>query len=180
MGGGGKFERPTIELPFDPGIEMMTCEPQHARLTRRACARMYMSTLSGPRPEPFEARHTCVGCPIGAANSGNPSGYVTVQAQVWRNACCRCRQSAPRLINGFRCISCYNRHREAIRGRDRKGHRPRLIDRLYTAALVVFDGGKESRFEMERVVDASELLVTLARQAKGPLAFSRPAAAHAA
>ena len=67
------------------------------------------------------------------------------------------------------CISCYNRHREALKGRNAKGTRPGLV--LRDLVLEVDDGGVVRRVRHEQVVSAAEAMLAEARRASGPLAF---------
>ncbi len=81
------------------------------------------------------------------------------------------------MVSGRFCISCYNRHREALKGRNAKGTRPRLV--LRDVVLNLEDGSVVRRVRHDQVVSAAEAMLAEARCAKGPLAFlsapSRPA-----
>ena len=80
-----------------------------------------------------------------------------------------------RLINGRLCVSCYNREREALIGKNAKGGRPMICDVLHTERLAVIDGsGSGSVIEAGPVVGIVEAIVAMMRTATGPLAFGRP------
>lgn len=76
------------------------------------------------------------------------------------------------MVGGLLCISCYNRHREALRGRNAKGTRPGLADRLHTVRLEV--AGRPVR--VEAVTGRVEAMLALGKRqvAPGPIAFGRP------
>ena len=64
----------------------------------------------------------CNGCPIGAEHAGeNPAPPVRA-----RLPCVRCGRSDLRLLSRCLCISCYNREREAVKGRNAKGIRAEI------------------------------------------------------
>jgi hypothetical protein len=92
------------------------------------------------------------------------------------HVCPRCLRPAPRLINGWLCVSCYNRHREVLVGRNAKGSRPQLTALLHAAQIVVADetGVREAR--REQVTGRMELLLLAAKNAKRAMLFSVPPA----
>lgn len=81
------------------------------------------------------------------------------------------------MIKGRLCVSCYNREREAIIGRNAKGTVPRLSGKLHTVAIAVLEdsGGRIQVFE--RVTSVVEAMIIAAKGANGPIAFGRPVAA---
>lgn len=143
------------------------------RLTAAGCGRLFASTLER-RPEAYEGRFACLNCPIGARHAGVVINPAADAVETWRMVCPRCRTLATRIIAGALCISCQNRHYEALKGRDAKGHRPRLADRLHVERLAVIEGGETRLAEAERVLSAGEVMVLEAKKATGPLAFTRP------
>ncbi len=56
--------------------------------------------------------------------------------------CARWTKYSARLINGRFCISCYNRNREALVGKNAKGSRPALCDRLHPVSVAVVEFGR--------------------------------------
>lgn len=126
-----------------PGRLMFDCRRLVASITSQACAENYGN--------PF--RVACRGCAIGEAHAavhramradvavaalrgaGSPFGLVEAQAAAdlgrW---CARCLRTdgehrgggmaKMRLVSGGLCVSCHNREREVIRGRDSKGMMP--------------------------------------------------------
>lgn len=93
---------------------MLHCHRGLGSVTVHACADSFQSCKHG--------RHThrpCVGCPVGAALSGEKK-----QTQVPAKLCLRCGKMARRLIRSSVCLSCYNREREYLKGRNARGHMP--------------------------------------------------------
>ena len=80
---------------------------------------------------------------------------------------------AERLINGLFCISCYNRHREALINRNARGKIPMLASTLHPEALVVItdDGTTEQIVRAEKVLTSAELIMITARSGAGPALF---------
>ena len=88
--------------------------------------------------------------------------------------CPRCRNPAPRLINGQHCVGCYNRHAEALKGRNRKGTKPRLCERLHTVSLTVQTGSRQRIVERLLVTDMIEAMIAIAKASTGPVSFGLP------
>ena len=121
---------------------MFTCERQRARLSVPGCIRMWKSAQA-ERPAPWQGTHHCLTCPIGAAHAGQkPEEAVHKRAEeAVRLFCPRCQRQAMRLIHGLSCISCFNRQREMIRGKNAKGNPPIVImARIHSVALATSTG----------------------------------------
>src|SRR5258708_8637238 len=114
------FRRPAVSGQF------FICTAYRATLSVSACAARYQNSKSRPNPEldPFAL---CRGCPIGAAHAGEtPIARHSPHCAEFLDAdrCARCwKRTLRRLIRGL-CISCYNRGREFLAGRNSKGTRP--------------------------------------------------------
>lgn len=126
---------------------------------------MWRSTLSS-KPQPWEGRHSCIGCDIGRANAGLPPVVTSAGRAAWANVCARCWHVSDRLIGGRHCPSCYNRQREAVKGRNAKGGRPRLMAMLHPQHFTVIAGGKVRRVIQESVVGLAEAVILAARSAE--------------
>ncbi|MBU8545790.1 MULTISPECIES: hypothetical protein [Roseomonadaceae] len=144
-------------------------------MTLTACVRMWRSA-EHDAPRSHEARWHCLGCTLGPDRAGAPQRplpFATTEAL--RITCARCQRVSARLIGGHHCVSCYNRGREAARGRNCKGSPPRqLLARLHQARLVVCDGDGIREVTKGPVVGAAEVAIALARHASGPTFFGRP------
>jgi hypothetical protein len=67
---------------------------------------------------------------------------ATHSALYGTDVCSRCGcGSARRLIGGTRCVSCYNREREFVRGRNRKGTRPTMAPLYARTVRYAVEGG---------------------------------------
>jgi hypothetical protein len=103
-----------------------------------ACARSFLAAPEAARGGRLTG---CVGCEVGRAHAAAPTeagGAIAPQV------CVRCRRSAAdidtvgrvRFVRGLICVSCFNREREVVLGRDRKGNRPGLVLCPYEVAVV--------------------------------------------
>lgn len=153
---------------------LFTCDRQKARMTVAGCARMFIAAHDPEhKPQPWEGRAACVACPIGAAHAGQPVNAMAEPVQLLATVCPRCLRQSDRIINGRHCISCYNRHAEALRGRNAKGSVPRLCAQLHDLEIAVSAAGDGIEIRLERhVTGAMEIIVAAARHAESPLSFS--------
>lgn len=156
-------------------MDMQDCGRQRATLSKAACARMW-EAAQAKRPEPWESKRNCVGCPIGARNAGKsaPEARADTCAEALRGMCPGCSENAGRLINGRHCVSCYNRRREVAAGVNAKGGRPRLLKAMHTERLVAAPaGGRVAELALENVASRTEAMILAAKRAGGPVAFQR-------
>ena len=133
-----------FEVAGMPG-NYFTCG-RYGTMSPGACARNYASAPGVVRSGRLQG---CLGCAIGHqhAGAGNEtvlpsSEHVASTGSIGRSACLRCRRSgrepSSRLIGRMRlirdhtiCVSCYNREREVLRGKNAKGAPPRKWAGLY-------------------------------------------------
>jgi hypothetical protein len=135
--------RPTSPLPdretlvvAPPDLTLFECTKRSLSLTVRGCSRLWASANGPKPPEPHEGRAVCRGCVLGEwhATGREPDPAAAVRESL-RRLCSRCGRSAERLINVHtpgHCISCYNRHREVLRGENAKHNVPVLTYLLHT------------------------------------------------
>ncbi|AKZ26567.1 hypothetical protein ACH51_09595 [Ralstonia solanacearum] len=73
-----------------------------------------------------------------------------------------------RLIRGMICVSCYNREREALQGRNGKGNAPVLLTaEMLGRQKVTYQVGGEVRTKVvERAVDTLEVVMAVLRDEK--------------
>lgn len=123
-----------------PGFTAFRCEPLRASLSPRACGQNHN-----------DQRHpACQACPIGQRHAAEHS--LKVHQSKPATTCVRCeRQPGRRLLEHGICISCYNRQREVIRGRDRKGNVPGLT--LHVADLLIRGVPPAHGFALEHIQD---------------------------
>lgn len=158
-----------------PQFELFTCARKPVRLSAAGCARMWLGAQDS-RPAPWEGRAACVACPVGAKHAGCEVSPVAAEVLELRRVCGRCFRFTPRLVNGRFCASCFNRHAEVLRGRNGKGGTPRLCRVLHDERLTVRSGAVSLVVRAEKVANASEAMVNLARKAKSMTAFGWPPA----
>jgi hypothetical protein len=163
-------------------IETFRCDRQAMTLSRPGCARLWLAAQA-QAPKPFESKWHCRACPIGAANAGQAAPQDTADEAAaviaLEDLCPRCYRKGNRLIGDHLCVSCYNRAREVVRGKNRKGNRPKVVEAKFIAVdVVVSEPGSSASVAPRRfsnVMSSEEAMLFAAKQAKGkPLTFSRP------
>jgi hypothetical protein len=168
---------PANQSTTAPSLEIFTCVRRNVTLSTAGCGRMWRSANGATAPERFEGRYACRGCPIGESNfvGRAPDPYAVLRESVC-GRCSRCFRSADRLIwpkiLGF-CISCYNRHREAILGRNAKGHPPEIMQLLHTEQAQVTTSNGVYILTRHHVLSYTELCRQAQRTATVPLFFVR-------
>ncbi len=118
--------------------DLFLCERTRTRLTEAGCARMWRSVGERP-PAPYETRHACLGCEIGARHAGVSPEAARVAAREAEllPVCARCGAQGRRMIGRLHCVSCYNRAREVRVGCDARGRIPRFAVRFHAVSLVL-------------------------------------------
>jgi hypothetical protein len=144
------------------------CDTLRSTLSSDACAANWRRAQR-LRPDQVTAVHRCRQCPVGAAHAGEK---IIVRSPLFGSDWCpRCRKFAGRMIGGTRCISCYNREREFIVGRNAKGTAPQF--RFDPRRIgVVIDGARVDLRE-GHTADALELALAVLRIAPGRIMFTR-------
>lgn len=155
-------------------LTLMRCERLGATMTTRGCAAMWRSAAE-TRPNPWDAKAKCRGCPIGAINAGVAVAQAqdTAALDEARQCCPRCTRLAPRLIKGSLCISCYNAHLDVLRGHNRRGNRPGLADKLHPVTLWV-RGATLTQLRFDLVLGTAEAMARAAMQTPGPFIVTPP------
>lgn len=146
-----------------PG-QYFDCPYGMGTLSVDACSRSYQMSMSqiGLREG---RRVTCRACPVGACHAGVPSEVASASRFLGLGYCSRCHGDARRLIRGSICISCYNREREVLIGKNAKGSRP-----IYGKAVCgrtmycVTDAGKNVQVRrMDKVTSQLEAFLSILR-----------------
>lgn len=116
------------------------CPEYRVTLNTEACAARHREAQANARwLEKGHKLFECVTCPIGHAHAGaeNPM-------QPNRDThCVRCGCGFQRLIDASLCISCYNRQREVVAGRNSKGSFPSVTgSQLFWARSIIRAGSE--------------------------------------
>jgi hypothetical protein len=161
-----------VEYETTPGAPAPSfgCVPYRARLLTTACSKRWRQAqvATGWAAEQIER---CRGCAIGAAHAGEKTvRYSTLYDSP---ICPRCgRGSARRLVGGNRCISCFNREREYIRGKNAKGSKPVHAIPLHRRTVrYAVEGGDVQDLTIPHSRDLVELMLTVLRTKRGRPSF---------
>lgn len=161
MGAVTYFERDEL-----PGVPAFRCERLRATLSVGSCADMWRKA----NHENVERLSRCKSCPIGATHAGETA--ASMSPFMGACVCARCQQTAPRLIGRHLCVSCYNRQREAIVGKNSKGTRPTKLKPLARRTVRYFADGAAVTLTIDHTVDTTEMIVAVLRDSKKRATFS--------
>lgn len=153
-----------VELP---DVQMFKCPKRAATLRTTACADMWKSA-NYQRDAP-ERLDLCKNCALGAEHAGVK--YVSLSPLRGVNICGRCQRNATRLIHRHLCVSCYNREREYLIGRNARGATPKMHPRLYPLELRILAGDLVETVRIERAVNSGELVVAALRDMSKQVTF---------
>jgi hypothetical protein len=153
------------------GLTMIDCARARLRLTESACARFWLN--SNPvAPPVWQGCHRCHGCPAGAARVGVAVDPWQAVRDALAHTCVRCRRLSGRIIGKRLCPSCFNRERELIRGRNAKGHVPRVVARrLFRCRVLAVQGDAVAPVERDIAAGPLELILSQVSRAKAQIAF---------
>lgn len=149
-----------------PGKTFFQCDRMRAKLTTESCASMWRKA-----DEINDGSHSaCRLCPLGAVHAGEVAASMSpLKGSL---TCSRCHNTATRLIGGMHCVSCYNRQREYVKGRNAKGTVPVKIGVLEPRAIRFCAGGDLKRLRMPMSSDMDELVVSVLRDSRTHVSFS--------
>jgi hypothetical protein len=159
-----------FQIADAPGLLLFRCGKLRSTLTTRACAANYRRAQK-LRPDEVTGVHLCRDCPLGAHHLGVP--FVRRSGLHGKSICPRCRRHSERIINGTRCISCYNREAEWVRGFNAKHTQPRMAP-LEARRIRIILNGQATELRAERTRDAAEMVLGVLRVAAGRVVFCRP------
>jgi hypothetical protein len=153
-------------IPEIPGAAYFDCARMHASISTSACATMWRS-MNEQRGERYTA---CRSCQVGAAHAGvsNASRSPIRGALV----CARCARGATRLIHRNLCVSCFNRERELIKGRNARGMVPTKLAPLAARRVFYMSNGRVHLVRAERTTHSAELIIATLRDAIHTVAFA--------
>lgn len=164
------------------------CE-RYGTMSPASCARNYRAAPDEVRRGRLEA---CVGCPVGlqhAEPGAKPKVQQKATAFAYRQVCVRCRRGGDdaansRLVGRMRlvrdhttCVSCYNREREVLQGKNAKGAKPKKWRNLFYVQIASVAGGCLTIEKFDHPVrDRIEAMLTILRRKQGPkvMAWTAP------
>jgi len=153
-------------IPEMPGATFFACSRLHAGLTTRACTDMWRATNQA-RSE----RHTaCRSCFVGATHARRIKREPIADQRGF--GCSRCARGATRLIQKRLCVSCYNRERELIKGRNARGMVPTKLAPLAVRRVFYMSNGRVYLVRSERTTSSAELIIATLRDAVYNVAFA--------
>jgi hypothetical protein len=160
--------------PDVPGRTFFRCDRMRAVLSTESCSAMWR------KADDLDdgARNSCRLCPVGAVHAGEVAASMSPLKGTL--TCARCHRTAGRLIGGMVCVSCYNRQREVLIGRNAKGTAPVKLCALDTRRLRYRHGDDVRTLRLRHTVDTDELLVAVLRDSKSQVVFAFNSAPPAA
>jgi hypothetical protein len=160
-----------FEFPELPGRQHFRCERLSASLSTVACAdRWNAAGAAGGNSRWI----MCEGCPVGGRHAGRTNTNLSPLAR--RSICGRCHVGATRLIFKHLCISCYNRQREMLIGKNGKGTKPIKLAPLHRRTISFIAGGKRKTKTVDCALDTTELIVAVLRDEENFVQFGWRAA----
>ena len=163
-----------VEFAELPGVKHFHCSRYNATLSTESCAGNWREgnhLLS-------EKRMRCRVCPIGAVHAGETAASMSpLKGSL---ICGRCHIGATRLIGKHLCISCYNRQREYLIGRNAKGSRPVKLAPLEPRRIRYMAGSTVKTLYMPLSVDTEELVVAALRDSRERVTFAWNGGVHGA
>lgn len=155
-----------FELDVLPGVQMFRCERHHATMQPKRCADMWRQANGRGAPERLDA---CRNCPIGAEHAGVRE--ISLSPLRGMSICARCHQGATRLIRGHLCVSCYNRQREYLLGRNARGSAPKMHPPLHPLEIRFKAGGELRSLAVAHATGPDELVVAALRDTGQQVTF---------
>jgi hypothetical protein len=162
-----------FEVPELPGRQHFHCDRLRATLSTDACGDRWSAAGTAIGDVRWV---TCKNCRIGARHAGkfdaNPSPLKA------RKICARCHVTASRLIGKHLCISCYNRQREQVVGKNAKGTTPIKLAQLRRRSISYLAGGKLKTKTVDRSLDTTEMIIAVLRDEEHAVRFRSQAQAR--
>lgn len=155
------FERTEL-----PGVPAFRCEKLFATLSVASCADMWRKA----NHDNLDRLARCKTCPIGAMHAGETA--ASLSPFMGSTVCARCQSTATRLIGKHLCVSCYNRQREFVIGRNSKGSRPSKMKPLGRRTVRYFAAGEPRTLTLDLSADTTEMVVAVLRDCKKRVQFA--------
>jgi hypothetical protein len=149
-------------------LRFFSCERLKATLSTASCATNWRRAH---QPH-AESLWRCKDCSIGANHTSATAAATIAPTAVSATTCSRHHEATGRLVNGWLCISCYNREREHRVGRNAKGKVPERTAGLTRRSIRVYEGLMARVFERDLTVDTTELVIAALRDCNQPVTFA--------
>jgi hypothetical protein len=150
-----------------PGVAMFKCERLHASLQVGKCRDMWVATNEGA----IGGCERCGKCQVGAGHAGvTGSSFSPLRGTM---TCARCHRTDQRLIGGNVCVSCYNRAREWLSGKNAKGSKPCKHPALERRVVRYVEDGVVRVMSRAHTVGMGELVVEVLRDSGKRVVFGR-------
>lgn len=109
-----------------PGVLFLGCQRHKATITLDTCRRNWDEAHARRGPDDLDRRAACRSCIIGQHLHSTAATDATEWADVRRpGECVRCARVGMRMVSTTgECVSCWNRRREAERGKNARGRPP--------------------------------------------------------
>ena len=151
------------ELPEKP---LFKCERRSATIQPGTCASMWREANGKHPPERCLA---CKNCRIGAHHAGE--GDVSLSQFRGATICGRCHRIGMRLVAGHLCVSCWNREREYLIGRNRRGIPPATHPELHRISVSGVVIGEVKVWQLVHAVSVLEGIVAVLRDCPKRVVF---------
>lgn len=155
-----------FEAPEIPGVPRFRCAKLSAELSVANCAQMWRQA----NHQNVERLERCKTCPVGAVHAGETA--ASMSPFMGRCICARCHTTAPRLIGKHICVSCYNRQREYIIGKNSKGSTPTKMRPLARRTVRYFAVDEMRLLTIDHTASTEEMVVAVLRDSKKRVVFS--------
>lgn len=152
--------------PDVPGKTFFACVRLRATLSTASCSAMWRKA-----DECDDGAHqACRLCPTGAVHAGEVAASMSPLKGTL--TCARCHRNASRLIGAMVCVSCYNRQREVLVGRNAKGTAPVKLVALEPRRIRYRHGDEVRTMRVRHSIDVDELIVAVLRDSKNRVTFA--------
>lgn len=153
------------ELPDKP---MFKCARLSAVIQVSNCSRMW-DLANRNKTKSQCATSLCKGCSIGADHSGVSD--VSSSFLSGSNICARCHRTGSRMVGGHICVSCWNREREWLIGKNRRGVPPKFHPVLYVAVIKFWSEGVVKSIEKAHTASNVEMIIACIRDNSKQVTF---------
>lgn len=153
-------------IPQLPDRPMFKCERRDATLQVSSCASQWKAANSKANPE---CNMSCRSCPIGAMHAGEGDVHMSQLRGI--EICSRCHRVGMRLVSGDICVSCWNRQREVLVGKNARGRKPMNHPPIQPMQITYVCGQEVLTLKRQHAVCAEELVIAALRDSTRQVFF---------